>query len=135
MGLDTSHDCWHGAYSAFHRWRMEVARIARIPLPLMEGFYGGWATPEVTGELARFLPIPWDAYKSDPLCVILNHSDCEGEIPWEQCSALADRLAEIIPELPQEPDYGHIRDWREKTQLFIDGLRAAAAAHENVEFH
>lgn len=23
MGLDTSHDCWHGAYSAFTRWRQQ----------------------------------------------------------------------------------------------------------------
>jgi hypothetical protein len=28
MGLDTSHDCWHGAYSAFMRWRSELCRAA-----------------------------------------------------------------------------------------------------------
>lgn len=39
MGLDTSHDCWHGAYSAFNRWREGIAKAAGIPLPLMEGFY------------------------------------------------------------------------------------------------
>lgn len=22
MGLDTTHGAWHGAYSAFYRWRM-----------------------------------------------------------------------------------------------------------------
>lgn len=25
MGLDVSHDAWHGAYSAFTRWRHEIA--------------------------------------------------------------------------------------------------------------
>jgi hypothetical protein len=28
MGLDTSHDAWHGAYSAFTRWRNTVAAAA-----------------------------------------------------------------------------------------------------------
>ncbi len=32
MGLDTSHDCWHGAYSAVTRWRNTVAEIAGYPL-------------------------------------------------------------------------------------------------------
>src|SRR6185369_4265466 len=39
MGLDTTHDCGHGAYSAFMRWRQQLARIVGVPLMLMEGFY------------------------------------------------------------------------------------------------
>lgn len=39
MGLDVSHGCFSGAYSAFNRYREELARIVGIPLPLMEGFY------------------------------------------------------------------------------------------------
>jgi hypothetical protein len=40
MGLDTTHGCWHGAYSAFMRWRQEIAHVAGFPpLMLMEGFY------------------------------------------------------------------------------------------------
>jgi len=39
MGLDTTHGCWHGAYSAFHRWRAGLANAAGIPLDLMEGYY------------------------------------------------------------------------------------------------
>jgi len=31
MGLDTSHDAWHGAYSAFMRWRTEIARCIDVP--------------------------------------------------------------------------------------------------------
>ncbi len=44
MGLDTSHDCWHGGpYSAFTRWRRELAKVAGLPpLDLMEGF---WSRP------------------------------------------------------------------------------------------
>src|SRR5437016_2133419 len=40
MGLDTTHDCWHGAYSAFMRWRTKLAEVAGLPpLMLIESFY------------------------------------------------------------------------------------------------
>lgn len=32
MGLDTTHDCWHGAYSAFHRFRHGIARAIGLDL-------------------------------------------------------------------------------------------------------
>ena len=28
MGLDCSHNAWHGAYSAFMRWRQKLADVA-----------------------------------------------------------------------------------------------------------
>lgn len=57
MGLDTSHDCWHGAYSAFNRWREAVAKAAGIPLQLMEGFWGYGTVDEWRKEvMARNLP-------------------------------------------------------------------------------
>ena len=28
MGLDTSHDCWHGPYSAFMRWPVDLSADA-----------------------------------------------------------------------------------------------------------
>ena len=37
MGLDTSHGCWHGAYSAFTRWRHELARVAGYQVVRLEG--------------------------------------------------------------------------------------------------
>lgn len=38
MGLDTSHDCWRGAYSAFNRWRRALAEAAAY---LDHAFNGG----------------------------------------------------------------------------------------------
>ena len=29
MGLDTTHDCWHGPYSMFMRWRTAIAAAAQ----------------------------------------------------------------------------------------------------------
>lgn len=181
MGLDTTHDCWHGAYSAFMRWRRGIAKAAGIPLDLMEGFWsldeykqeileknmprkhafapsesGGFvATRDSLSEalaerigrgdagvladelssIAQHLPIRWDALKPDPIHYLLNHSDCEGHIAWSHCKKLADRLEELLPLLPEEDAGGHIGVWREKTQMFIDGLRLAHSKKERVEFH
>ena len=30
MGLDTTHDCFHGSYSNFYAWRNELCRVAGI---------------------------------------------------------------------------------------------------------
>ncbi len=162
MGLDCSHNCWHGAYSAFNRWRHGLAKAAGIPLDLMDGYFDGagdrlleeafeWARARDGGPrcgshygpvLARFvekvageLPIAWDALKPDVLYVLLDHSDCDGEIAAEHCGPLADRLAELLPLVESNEGWGHIKDWRDKTQAFIDGLRLAAARGEAVGFH
>lgn len=165
MGLDTTHGCWHGAYSAFGRWREGLAFAAGIPLHMMERYYSPgdvfygppssdaleWIAPREGGPLCKshygpelhywfdrmlkWLPISWDVLKPDILHILLDHSDCDGWIPAEQCGPLADRLEELLPLLPTTPDDGHIGDWRVKTQAFIDGLRLAASKNENVEFH
>lgn len=173
MGLDTSHNCWHGAYSAFHRWRCKLAEVACLPpLELMEGF---WVSPrdEIPSGLALtvrvaadmleratyeclpkqpeedeknrpherllsafdFDPIRWECLKPDPLHELLHHSDCDGTIPSSSCAAIAARLTELIPLLPDEDAGGHIGNWREKTAQFRDGLLLAAAAGEDVDFH
>ena len=156
MGLDVSHDCWSGAYSAFNRWRGQIASAVDIPLELMEGFFR-WsqvstedveklATPnnrdgsfaEWSFDLARAargnLPISWGVLKPSPLHILLNHSDCDGEIAWGDCNQIADELEKIIPLLPSGEGGGHIGNWRDKTDRFIKGLRLAAEAKENVEF-
>ena len=46
MGLDTSHDAFHGAYSAFNSLRQEVAHV-------VGGSYGPHWLRAYNGELAR----------------------------------------------------------------------------------
>lgn len=178
MGIDTSHDCWHGAYSAFMRWRQEIARAAGIPLMIMEGFYdapdgalirrtqpranamrpsGGGMTitremlsesltdAAERGDAGRWeawsskwrdsLPIKWQSLKPDPIHTLLNHSDCEGSIAAADCGPLADALEKLIPLLPTEPGWGHVENWKHTTRRFVDGLRAAAKASEDVKFY
>lgn len=162
MGLDTTHDCWHGAYTAFHRWRCKLAEVAGLPpLDLMEGFYQPLDSESVApptlyhgpntyepesymgfgsgrtymSKLDDLLPIKWECLKPNPLHELLCHSDCDGEIPADRCGPIANALEELIPLLPDGDAVGHIGNWREKTQAFVGGLRRAAAANENVKFH
>src|SRR6185436_20958665 len=97
MGLDTTHDCWHGAYSAFMRWRQKIAAVAGLPpLTLMEAFFEKGSVydpfakmaaefPATAEAIYESLPIRWDALKPDVLHVLLHHSDCDGDIPAEVC--------------------------------------------------
>lgn len=138
MGLDTSHGCWHGAYSAFMRWRTEIARVAGMPpLELMEGFYQPLQSRsgEYLSNIDRLLPIRWNALKPSALHKLLFHSDCDGQILWEDCGSIADELEKLLPKFPPSDGGGHIGNWRDKTQTFIDGLRLAASKQENVDFH
>jgi|SRR6185369_3412407 len=141
MGLDTSHDCWHGSYSAFTRWRNTIAEVAGYSL--ME------PTPEEREKyfvVSKYPMIEWDGIEEknyggdwsqmpgDPLIVLIAHSDCDGVIHPEHGRPLADRLEQLLPLLPEEDAPGHIGNWRDKTQRFIDGLRQAARLGEDVEF-
>lgn len=157
MGLVTTHNCWRGAYSAFHNWRCKLAEVAGYPpLGLMEGFYDedhdvglslrlradALRRSGLDGEFNDYwfdrfraqFPIRWDKFRPDPLIGLLRHSDFDGAIPAADCAPLADRLAELIPLLPEGDAPGHIRNWRDKTQQFVDGLRLAASRGEDVEF-
>lgn len=119
MGLDTTHDCWHGAYSAFSRWRQKIAEVAG--LGTLDDYIG-------YGGDKRW---PVDS----PLVILLNHSDCDGEIQWEDCGPLAEALERLLPSLSNAGDGGgHIGSYEEKTKQFISGLKLAASRKENVEF-
>lgn len=164
MGLSTSHDCWQGAYSAFHRFRQALAKAAGLPrLDMMEGFWsapndeslsgGYWfghglkiirasrepaaaLAAEKIAEVFAELPIKWEWMHPRPLIAFLHHSDCEGEIPAADCAALADDMETLLPELEKLPEGGgHLVNVADAARRFIAGLRRAAAAGEPVGFH
>jgi hypothetical protein len=90
MGLDTTHDCWHGPYSAFMRWRERLVRLAwggggdegwaRGNIWNYPGFHGAEYHKEDTTSPE---PLPWP--EDDALVTLINHSDCEDEIAAELC--------------------------------------------------
>lgn len=135
MGLDTSYDCWHGAYSAFSRWRNKLAEIAGYWVTRVED--EGMLRDTIVvdwGHLQGHLLGEWDKTPDDPLLVLIVHADCEGVIHPVQASPLADRLEALLPLLPEGDGGGHIGLWREKTQTFINGLREAARNNDDVLF-
>lgn len=142
MGLyayteETNTEAWYGAYSAFGRWRDTIAAAAGHGVAKVEGAFGivrdeiqlDW--DHITNDN---LVGKWEATPSDPLVVLIAHSDCDGEIHPEQAGPLADRLEELLPQLPSEPDGGHIGHWAVKTQTFIAALREAAESGQKVLF-
>lgn len=120
MGLDVSHDAWHGAYSAFNRFRTKICQVAGLGnLEDWEGFGG---------------TKKWPSVEKEPLVALLYHSDCDGEIPPEECVGIARRLRELAPNIPDEDGGGYIRNWRGSVLQFAEGCEAAAAANEPLEF-
>jgi len=135
MGLDTSHGAWRGAYSAFNRWRDQLARTAGYELVRLDGDYRDTILIDWGHIVPKNYYGDWDDTPSDPLIILIAHSDTEGVIHPEHAGLLAERLEQILPQLPDGEGGGHIGDWREKTQAFIDGLRRAADAVEDLDFH
>lgn len=142
MGLDTSHDCWHGAYSAFTRWRHHIARAAGYYVRPVK-WSDNYEIESILLEWHRYHPEKelqgdWDETPHDPLIVLFAHSDCDGVIRPAQAVPLADALEALLPKLENPQDGGHIGargGYVEVTKQFITGLRAAAAAGEDIDFH
>jgi hypothetical protein len=130
VGLNTSHGCWDGTYGGFQRWRRELARAAGYPVNEQPGigepYYElPWDQFEDKNFLGEWDSIPGD----DPLMFLLVHSDCEGAIRPEHGVHLAGRLEQLLPLVDED-----VYRVREDTERFIDGLRKAAVAGEDVEF-
>ncbi len=101
----------------FMRWRQQLHR---------------YTAPEPTRDLESAWEAGDYADQSKPINVLMNHSDCDGDIPAEVCAPLADALQVIVDKMPERGIYDEARP---ATERFIAGLRVAAAAKENVEFH
>jgi hypothetical protein len=149
MGLDITHDAWHGSYGSFMAWRTKIAELAGFPpLELMEGFYyeDGINNPFTLLEhtfpnddelqmwgiihLKKRLPIKWDLLIEHPLYELLRHSDCDGYISYTKCKKIADALEELLPLMLD--DVANL--WKDKTKAFINGLRLAYNKKQNLKF-
>jgi hypothetical protein len=119
MGLDTTHNCWHGPYSSFNNWRREVCKVANVSFDRE-----GYTSDKLLGT--------WKEEPTDILDVLIEHQDCEGIIEHRHCLPLAERLFGLLPLMPDNESHFSPR---KKTLQFIQGLRDADAAGENVEFH
>lgn len=133
MGLDTTHDAFHGAYSAFNRFRWF----------LLKSIGGSWP-PHEDANLKDGSWYWGEGYSSKThkgLLEFFGHSDCDGEISPEMCKIVADELELILPKVEElektEQVHGHLlRDggYVEVTKRFIEGCRLAHERNEPLEF-
>jgi len=123
MGLDTSHNCWHGAYSSFNSFRIKLAKEIGIELYEMEGFTSN-------GK-------PWSEVDHG-IVPLLFHSDCDGVLTVEECKRVAEGLTQIIDKLPDPvyPNDVHEKHYglRGRAIQFRDGCLKAIKKNEPVTF-
>ena len=121
MGLDTTHDAWHGAYSSFNSWRTWLATQIGINLREMEGF-------TTNG-------IKWDTVNDD-LKSLLNHSDCDGHLSSTECKKIANRLNTIVETLEHKDEYpSKDYNWHiAKAKQFAKGCMSAYNEKEQLKF-
>ena len=110
MGLDFSHSDASWSYSGFCRFRAKLANEIGIDLLSMRGFGGTNLWPK------------------DDIVLLLNHSDCDGELTPSQCRRLAPRLLELIKNW-DEGDYD-----KRSAMLFAKDLMIAANNNQTMEF-
>lgn len=114
MGIDFSHGGASWSYGGFGQFRTRLAEAIGITLTEMRGFRGlrEWSTVD------------------DPIVPLLNHSDCDGELPAIVCATVAPRLREIVSAWPDDPfDYD-----RENALRLADGMEECAALGVPMEF-
>ena len=137
MGLDCSHDAWHGAYSAFKRFRRMIAMACGGSWPPHDPEFrmpdgskvgdGWWFTDDDV--------VPADHHEGCD--IFMGHSDCEGEISPGDCLKVAGFLRWVAPRL-QAAGTGHLSPLsmgpRDRAVRFAEGCEAAAAAGEPLVF-
>lgn len=117
MGLDTTHNAFHGAYSSFMRFRMQLLELVNgSDIRDLEGY----------DEKAK---TPVSSLKDEGLEIFFNHSDCDGDISPEDCKKVADSLDFYIPKMDVESEL-----YRRSVQ-FRDGCLLAHSLNEVLDFH
>lgn len=120
MGLDTTHNCWHGPYSSFNSFRYDLGRQIGIDLDDYAGY---------RGEGVKDL----ESIEHD-LMILFNHSDCDGGLSPRECLKIVNGLDNILDNLNTELKIETLK-FEDKIKQFRDGCKKAAMLGENVEFY
>ena len=125
MGIDIGKAHW--AYGSFHLFRTRLAEAEGIDLNQMEGFQ------RPIGEYARNSWTKDDGEDITILRPFLDHSDCDGELSWQECEQVVDRIEEILDEWEKVFDselYFDINEGR----VLVSEMRACIETKEALEF-
>ena len=113
MGLDFNHSQASWSYSGFNRFRHDLATLVGIDLDGMDGFGGNKL---------------WTSLPPDPIHILLDHSDCEGDISALDCAKCGPRLYELASKLPGEYD-------RKAARLLACDMIECGKKKRTLEFH
>jgi hypothetical protein len=112
MGLDFNGAEAHWSYSGFSAFRRKLAKEIGINLDSMQGFGGDLSWKNI----------------QDPICILLNHSDCDGTISHTLCKKVAPRLRRLI-ESWDDTDYD-----KQQALLLAKGMEECANWKKTLEF-
>lgn len=119
MGLDTSHNCWHGPYSSFNGFRYSLGRQIGINLDEYIG-YGGKGTKNIENI-------------EHELMLLFNHSDCEGELTVEESKQIVIGLNKVLENFNENLELSY--NFKNKIIQFRDGCLDAISKNEIIDFH
>lgn len=139
MGLDCSHDAFHGAYSSFKRFRQAVCYVMGGSYPPHDKNNGLlWSSEKEPEDSRWYWGHNYSRNTHPGLALFLEHSDCDGELSPEDCLKVANDLEPLIPRLAElGTDWGHIAregGFAEVCQKFVNGCRLAARRGEPLTF-
>jgi len=120
MGLDTTHNCWHGPYSSFGNFRKFLANQIGIDL----NDYIGYGNLDATKELNTI---------DHKLMPLFDHSDCDSILTVEEAKQIAEGLDEVLEKFLESEDLDN-QYYRDKMIQFRDGCLLAVANNEEIEF-
>lgn len=119
MGLDTSHNCWHGSYSSFNRFRKSLASQIGIDLDEYIG-YGEKGTKNLMSIEHNIQPL-------------LNHSDCDGKLTVRESRRIVLGLNDILENFNDKIKCDF--DLKHCIIQFRDGCLDAISKNEEIDFH
>lgn len=119
MGLDTSHNCWHGPYSSFNRFRYSLGYQIGIDLDDYIGY-----NENGTKDLSKI---------EHELMPLFNHSDCDGRLTIKECKSIAKGLNKVLENFVENGKNDYF--FKEKITDFRDGCLDAVSKRQMVKFH
>ena len=119
MGLDTSHNCWSGAYSSFNIFRYLLGYQIGINLDDYVG-YGKTGVKDLTKIEHELMPL-------------FNHSDCDGILSVEESKQIVIGFNRVLENFNEKIESDE--DFKEKIIQFRDGCLDAIKLNEEIDFH
>lgn len=117
MGLDTTHNCYHGAYSWFNSFREWIFRNIWLNPNDFIWYSRDW-------EWTKDLKDIWH-----PILPLLNHSDCDGILDKEDQESIIIWWNQILANLIEKNEL-----YENKLKQFIEWCELALEDNEDVEF-